>query len=107
MEIGKDDNHVRSVIGRSGFVLVYVGASWCKPCKRVYPQIEQLNVKDEVTKLYVDVDEIDVFTVAKMPTFFLYENGDVVDQYEGSNVDEVWDMICRHVSELGEDDIDF
>tara|TARA_B100001093_G_scaffold298094_1_gene284243 strand:+ start:1077 stop:1415 length:339 start_codon:yes stop_codon:yes gene_type:complete len=76
------------------YVIVKVGASWCGPCKRIQPYVDQLFSKmpKDVYLVIVDADEGDIaaaLRVKTLPTFMNFINGDLQDVYSSGNKDEV------------------
>ena len=75
--------------------VLYVGATWCKTCKTILPQIEDLCKKFQVSLKKKDLDEDctdeEKETIRKVPTIFLYANDKVTkyDQHQVASV-ESW-----------------
>lgn len=61
------------------YVFVDFFATWCGPCKRILPVLEQLSedYKDSVCFVKVDVDEIEelatLYQIRGMPTFIVLD----------------------------------
>lgn len=75
-------------------------ASWCGPCKRIAPYVEQLARKyDNVVFAKIDVDEVpDVaseFHVSAMPTFVFVKNGNEINRFEGANQKQLEESIIN------------
>jgi len=79
----------QDVLDRKGFVFVDFHAVWCGPCKMTEPIIEQLSeeVKD-VSFVKIDVDQnsevASQFSVFSIPTFIVFKDGKVVNQFVGA-----------------------
>ena len=77
-----------------GHVIVKVTATWCGPCKRAQPLIDEWleNMPEKVIYVKVDADEgseiSNILRIKTIPTLLSYINGDPVDVYSGSS-DEV------------------
>ncbi len=65
-------------------------ATWCGPCKKIGPYIEELaeEYKDQAIIGKVDVDENDElavrFGVRNIPTILFIRNGEIVDKQIGA-----------------------
>ena len=82
-------NFETEVLKNKGVVLVDFYATWCGPCKMTGPIIEQL--ADEIKNVKfvkVDVDQnqelSSQYQVFSIPTFLIFKNGQVVDQFVGA-----------------------
>lgn len=70
-------------------VLVDFWASWCGPCHRVAPILEELSVDVQgiakICKLDVDdqSDLADDYQVMSIPTIIIFKNGEIVDTQLG------------------------
>ena len=84
--------------------IIFYTASWCYPCKTIYPLIERLNTKiSTIYKVDVDNDSKEdeedankisvVNEITCMPTFHLYKNGEIVKKITGSNKKELLEEI--------------
>ncbi len=82
------DNFSEAIAG--GPVLVDFWAAWCGPCRMVAPVLEELadEFNGSVTIGKVDIDnqqDLAVkFGVQSIPTFILFENGEVKDRMMGA-----------------------
>lgn len=83
------DNFEKEVLQNDGLILVDVGASWCPSCRGMVPIIEQLaeetKGKLKIVKLDAGVEEdlSDKIGITGLPTFLLYQNGELVDSIAG------------------------
>jgi thioredoxin 1 len=82
-------NFETEVIKSKGIVLVDFFAQWCGPCKMTGPIIEQL--ADEIKNVKfvkVDVDQnqelSSQYQVFSIPTFLIFKDGQVVNQFVGA-----------------------
>ena len=57
--------------------LIYFGAEWCRPCRVIKPQIQ--NLQNEITIVFIDVDvsphAAQRYNVKNVPCIVLLENG--------------------------------
>lgn len=92
-----------NVISGDKPVLVDFWAAWCGPCRRVSPILDELaDELADVTIGKLNVDENpDVafqFQVQSIPTFILFQNGEVKDRMMGAMSKKVFEeFIQRNV----------
>ena len=89
---------------KSGVVLVDFGATWCAPCRRLEPTVDQLaeEYDGRVTVAKMDIDENPMtppkFMVRGIPTILLFKNGDLKETMVGlSSKDDLSKMINKHL----------
>lgn len=78
------------------FVFVDFHATWCGPCKRVAPFIEELSKKEEYTNVTfckVNIDDVpdlaDKYEIMAVPTFVFIKEKEEKGKLEGANEDEI------------------
>ncbi len=87
---GTDMNFEEEVIRSDVPVLVDFWAPWCSPCETVAPVIDEIakeyQGKLKVVKLNTDDNEVIVsrFGIRSIPTFGIFNNGQVVDGVLGA-----------------------
>jgi rhodanese-related sulfurtransferase len=78
-----------ATIASSGIVLVDIGATWCPPCKKMEPILDELSktLQGKYTLLKVDggndVTVMKELGTAVLPTFMVYKNGKLSWKKEG------------------------
>ena len=83
------NNFEIEVLKNKGIVLVDFYAQWCGPCKMTGPIVEQLAEEmKEVKFVKVDVDQnqelSSQYQVFSIPTFLIFKDGQVVNQFVGA-----------------------
>ena len=87
-------------------LLIKFGASWCGPCKQVKPHLEKI-AESESNLLIVDIDVEEASEwewdsddlgskpseVENLPTFRFIKNGIQVEEYSGSKMEKIKEMI--------------
>lgn len=100
----KEDLEAKFTEAGNKLVVVDFFATWCGPCKRIAPLLDELAAKhaDKLVMLKVDVDEIEElvteYAVEIMPTFVFKRNGQHLDTLVGSNEDKLKELITKHLS---------
>ena len=77
------------VIADNQLVLVDIGATWCPPCRKMQPTIDQIK-KEQGNQLYflavdggVDMDVMKHVQFEALPTFIIFKNGKEVWRKQG------------------------
>lgn len=88
LEITKN-NFEKEVLNSDKKVLVDFWATWCNPCKLMHPVLENLDKEDDenikIGKINIDndVELAAKYGVMSIPTFILFENGEVKNRIVG------------------------
>ena len=84
-----DTNFESEVVEASGAVLVDFSATWCGPCKKLEPVVDEIagDYTGRLKVVKVDVDKAPStaakFAVMSVPTLLLFRDGQVRDQVTG------------------------
>jgi thioredoxin 1 len=81
--------------------ILYIGATWCGPCKRIQPQIEELAKRYGVPVRLLDLDEMeekDKDMITKVPTIVTFVNQKQSARFETNHVASVTEWLSKHVS---------
>ena len=83
-------------------LLVKFGASWCSPCKQIKSNLEKLSeTENNIIIIDIDVDEAQesdwtwASEVENLPTFRFIRNGSQLDEYSGSKIEKIQDIIKK------------
>jgi len=84
-----------------GLVVVDWSASWCGPCKHIFPAVvDYSNEYPEVVFLKVDVDDnrelAEKYSIRAMPTFYFMKKGVKVDELQGADSNALGSKIEQH-----------
>ena len=89
---------------KKGVVLVDFWATWCAPCRRLAPNVEQLAAEysGRITVAKVDIDENPMtpskFMVRGIPTLLLFKDGDLKETIVGlAAKDDLAKLIDKHL----------
>lgn len=99
----KDDLGAQMTAAGDKLVIIDFFATWCGPCKRISPLLDELAKEhaDDLVILKVDVDELDdlakEYKIDIMPTFVFKRNGTNLDTVTGSNEDKLKEVIKKHL----------
>ena len=84
------------------YILLFFTASWCGPCKKIYPQLEELSSKlnkdlIQVYKVQIDNDDNEeicqIFKVESVPSFYLMKNKECINQMKGADINGIKSML--------------
>jgi len=98
------DSELQSLIkSHDGLVVIDFYATWCGPCKRIAPKIQQWSLDfSSVLFLKVDVDINEesamAYDVELMPTFVFIKDGILVSQVAGANEQELLTTITKYAN---------
>ena len=89
---------------KNGVVLVDFWATWCAPCRRIAPIVDQLaeEYNGRLTVAKVDIDENPMtpskFMVRGIPTLLLFKNDDLKETIVGLETkDRLAQIISKHL----------
>jgi len=84
-------------------IIIYFTAKWCKPCKTLYPFINE-KIKQYTNSYFsiIDVDTdkyqelCDDFSIQAMPTILFYKNSVEIDKIVGVDKKKIEELIIEH-----------
>ena len=100
-QIGGFD-HLKEKINSDKYILLFFTASWCGPCKRIYPQLEELGSKlnkdlIQIYKIQIDDDNnekiCEIFKVESVPSFYLMKNKECINTMKGGDINGIKNML--------------
>ena len=87
-------------------VVLFFTATWCGPCKIMYPIVKDLEDKLPICHFYkIDVDEesnediVQYFNVSSMPTFYFIKDANIQNKLSGANKDKFSDYLKQLLTE--------
>lgn len=93
-----NDNNYEEIVAQGKPMVLDFWATWCGPCKKIGPVIEELaeqyaeqvnigkvNIEDEADDL------VDEFGIRNVPTVLFIKNGEVVDKVVGAAAKAVFE----------------
>ena len=97
IELSDENTTLETLINSNteGKVVLYFTASWCGPCKAIYPKVFEIsnNMGDDIVFYKIDVDTFADLSeecgVSCMPTFQFYKNGKKVDELQGADANQL------------------
>lgn len=92
------------VLDDDNLVLFYFSATWCGPCKKFTPVMEQISEKINNVNFYkimIDNDEneeiCEKFKIESVPTVFLVKNRTSLGNVSGANINKVLLLIKKNL----------
>ena len=95
-------DNFKEKINSDKYILLFFTASWCGPCKRIYPQLEELAKKlnNDLIQIYkVQIDDDDneqicqIFKVESVPSFYLMKNKECINTMKGGDINGIKKML--------------
>ena len=92
----------KSKVDTDKYILLFFTASWCGPCKRIYPQLEELASKlnkdlIQIYKIQIDNDDneqiCNIFKVESVPSFYLLKNKECINEFKGADINGIKNML--------------
>ncbi len=83
------DSEFEALLTYEGLVVIDFGASWCGPCRKIAPFIEQLaeeySGRAKVVKLDIDQNKITPkkFGIRSIPAVLVFKGGELVESIVG------------------------
>ena len=84
-------------------IMIFFTASWCKPCKMLYPFInEKIKQYQDVCFSIVDVDTDDYqelcddFSIQAMPTLLFYKNSKEIEKLVGGDKEKIESLLSEN-----------
>jgi thioredoxin 1 len=91
------------IINSEQLTLVDFFATWCGPCKKMHPILEQLKgeLGDSIRIIKLDVDKNEnlsmIYRIQSVPTLMLFRKGEVVWRQSGAlSLNELKTIISQH-----------
>ena len=92
--------------------LLYFTASWCGPCQKVYPLLNELSDKLSESEKYnieffkIDIDENEEFSekcnIRSVPTFYIMNGKNLLSQCSGADIQTIGEMIINTFNTFNE-----
>ena len=108
IEFTKDDDIVKVLLEnmeKSVLSLLYFTASWCGPCQKIKPFLEELSDKLKEKGEYsiefykIDIDKNEDFcnkcNIKSVPTFFIMNGKDLLSSLNGANKMKLSEIIVE------------
>ena len=95
--------HFRYLLNKysNRLIVVEFSATWCRPCKQIYPYFEELSTQfRKVVFVYINVDQFDDLAeqehVRSLPTFKFYLSNSLVKEFSGANRTKLLRYITKY-----------
>lgn len=86
----------------------YVGASWCKPCKIVKPDVEKLCERFKLSLIIKDYDddlsESQQNEITKLPSIFIYDESAIIKTIVTNHIEQLTEFLTSSLGIISDDD---
>ena len=95
------DNNFQDLIASNPILVIDSWAPWCGPCKSISPVFDKLTEthSDKITFAKLNTDENNAtmrqLKIMSIPTFFVFQNGELKDRWTGANVNKLQKTIKK------------
>ena len=104
--INNDEEFNKLIDTKDILVVCYFTATWCGPCQRIAPFVNELcehdKIKEKMLILKVDVDDCSEISeeceVRSMPTFQFYKNKKKLDEFSGADNEKLVEYIKKFIN---------
>jgi thioredoxin 1 len=99
-----NNNEYRNILKNNTYVLIIFSASFCKPCKEIYPYMLDLSEKyNNIQFIKVDIqnnDDInDIDNIVTIPHFKFVKNNNELFSFSGANKPLIIETIEKLLNE--------
>ena len=88
------------IIQQESRILVYVTATWCKPCQRLSPYMDSVLPRGKIKILKLDYDQdkntVSALRVRSVPTFLYYQSGELKQVCVSGDIEKVKQFLSRY-----------
>lgn len=88
------------IIQQESRILVYVTATWCKPCQRLSPYMDSVLPRGKIKILKLDYDQdkntVSALRVRSVPTFLYYQSGELEQVCVSGDIEKVKQFLSRY-----------
>lgn len=94
----------QSVNVEEGKSLIYIGATWCGPCKQIKPVFHNLEQQygSKIKFYHLDLDQnretAEQLGVNSVPSFFVVQEGNIIDKFTGANEQRLRSAVAKLAS---------
>lgn len=105
MLIGKisDIDDLKKTLETTNIVVLDIFASWCGPCKAIAPYFQELANTYSSSRMrfykYDCTEDNELahhLEVSSIPTFIVFENGEVAERLSGANKTDLTNLVKRY-----------
>ena len=94
------DENITEILEKDEYLFFYFSASWCGPCKKLLPLVEELNNRNTNDKLifyYVNIDENEKLcsscNIKQVPSYAIINDKKVLGLDSGSDISKVGNLL--------------
>ena len=99
MKVLYQKSDLESYKKNNNLTILYFSASWCGPCKKIYEDLEIIQLKNSnLTIVKIDVDEFKKLAlqhnITSVPTFLFYKDNQILHRINGAILKELQEKIA-------------
>jgi thiol-disulfide isomerase/thioredoxin len=100
IELNEENDNIDEILSQNELSLLYFTATWCGPCRKIYPSLCKLNDRLKYIEIYkIDIDKNEKLSEEKniksIPYFEIYEGDKSCGDCSGSDIIKVASLIKK------------
>ena len=91
IEYKEDETDINDIISNEHYSILFFTASWCNPCKRIYPTLKEKYTNINNVNIYkINIDDNDKtsnkFNIKSVPFFLIFKNNIKLGEHKGTDM---------------------
>ena len=102
IELDEEEDNIQYILDKHEYSLLYFTASWCGPCKKIYPTLCNINDKIQNVNIYkIDIDINDKLVsnnkIKSVPHFIFLNKNIMLGEYCGTDANSILKLINDNI----------